>query len=334
MTSSVSHNVLVGSTAGVSVNTMPLHDTSELRSSVVTSSTLQQYESSVDSFYSFCSHHKLPTHTSRDIDQSLSIFMESLYQNCIPGGKQKAANALFGIIRRFPHYKLELPNSRQALKGYQKLLPSIPHPPFTYPSCVAVACVMCKSGYFDMAVAILLMFHCYLRPGEMLQLKVKDIALPGDARLGQVSITAAAATTTTATDRIPFSALRIAKAKTGTNQFVTILDSHIHQLLQVLISSRSSDSLSSNGLLFNFSESVFRRVLRECLHTLQLDEFDPPLTPHSLRHGGTTYDHMYDNYSIEELKVRIRVTGMDGRRLLFLGVEGGVDGRVPGIVKI
>jgi integrase len=265
------------------VSTMQLHTTSTLRSSYVVTSTLKRYESAVDSFLAFCAHHSLADCSPSEVDTNLSHYMESLYHNDIAGGKQKAADTLFGIIRRCPQMKLLFPLSRQALKGFQTLVPSISHKPMTYHICVAVAAVMAKSGYRDRAIALLLMFHCYLRISEMDILLISDVALPGDNKFGTNTI---------------YSALRIAQAKTGKNQTVTINDPHIHTLLQVVINNRPISEK-----LFSFSSSAFVRTFDASTAALGLTSFH--LVPHSCRHGGATYDHI-NGLSIEQIMLRGR----------------------------
>jgi integrase len=265
-----------------SKTTMPLHISSILRSSIVVPSTLDVYESAVNSFLQFCSYHLLSGQTSHEVDTYLSQYMESLYQNSIPNGRQHAAKTLFGIIRRCPQYKLSFSLSRQSLKGYQKLIQSVSHIPLTYYTCVAMAAVMAKSGYIHRAIALLLMFHCYLRVGEMESLLISDIALPEQNRFGSNTI---------------LSALRIGKAKTGRNQTVSITDTHIHILLQSIINNRSPTEK-----LFPFSASAFTRTFHQSLSTLGLSNM---FVPHSCRHGGATHDHIH-GMNIEQIMLRGR----------------------------
>jgi integrase len=245
--------------------------------------TLKAYESCVDAFLSFCSYHHLSGTTTSQVDTNLSHYMESLYQNDISGGKQKAANTLFGIIRRCPQMKLSFPLSRQALKGFNKLVPSISHTPITYYVCIAMSAVMTKSGHLSRAVALLLMFHCYLRISEMDSLLISDIALPQQNRFGTNTV---------------LSALRIADTKTGTNQSVTINNTHIHILLQHIIADRPS-----SDKLFNFSSSTFTRTFHAAKTALGLSSHK--FVPHSCRHGGATYDHI-NGLSIEQIMLRGR----------------------------
>ena len=266
----------------VSKITMPLHISSTLRSSIIVPSTLDVYESAVNSFLQFCSYHSLSGTTSHEVDYYLSQYIESLYQNSIPNGKQHAANTLFGVIRRCPQYKLSFPLSRQSLKGYQKLIQSVSHTPLTYYTCVAMAAVMSKSGYLHRAIALLLMFHCYLRVGEMESLLISDIALPEQNRFGSNTI---------------LSALRIGKAKTGRNQTVSITDTHIHILLQSIIVNRLPTEK-----LFSFSASAFTRTFHQSLSTLGLSNM---FVPHSCRHGGATHDHIH-GMNIEQIMLRGR----------------------------
>lgn len=271
---------------------MPLHTVSNtLCESIVINKTLDAYESAVNAFLQFCSSHNLTGNTSEEIDYYLNRYMESLYQNNIPNGRQLSANTLYGLIRRYPQYKLSFPISRQSLKGFIKLIPSESHTPLTYYTCIAMAATMSKSGFIDRAIALLLMFHCYLRISEMNKLCISDIALPGQNRFGSSII---------------LSELRIAKSKTGKNQSVSITDPHIHILLQYLINNRSS-----NERVFNFSKHSFTRSFHQSISVLGLPS--NIFVPHSCRHGGATYDHI-NGKSIEQIMLRGRWKSNDSAR--------------------
>ena len=264
---------------------MPFHiNASTCRNSTVVNTTLKSYESAVNTFLQFVSAYNLIAVNYHEVDVYLSQYIESLYANNTVNGKQIAANTIYGVIHRCPQLKLELPLSRQSLKGYQKLKPSKSHLPFTYFVCIAVSATMSRNGNIHHAVALLLMFHCYLRINEMFDLLISDIALPDQNRFGSSII---------------LSSLRIAKSKTGVNQSVSITDIHIQKLLEFIIGNRSRDEK-----LFSFSSlSVFTSVLHKSLLLLGL-----PLkmfVPHSCRHGGATYDHI-NGKNIEDIMLRGR----------------------------
>jgi integrase len=264
---------------------MQLHSSNLLRSSSVGNTTADVYDSAVASFEEFCVVNQLIGQLPSDIDSHLTVYMESLYQNSIPGGKQHAANALFGLIRQHPQLKQYLPRARQAHKGFSRLVRSQSHPPLTWYSCVAIASVMAKSGHLHRAVAVMLMFHCMLRISEAMSLRVSDIALPHEGRFGACSSTL-------------LSSLRIAKSKTGENQSVSIDDIQLQSLLMHIMHGRRPDEL-----LFGCSTDAFSKSFANACTALGMNGMG--FVPHSCRHGGATLSHV-NGVSIEQIMLRGR----------------------------
>ena len=71
---------------------------------------------------------------------------------------------------------------------------------------------MAIRGQHHAALAMLVGFDCYLRIGELLSLKVQDVAVSNDTRLGSAYRGVL---------------LRLAHTKTGRNQAVTVEDSAV-----------------------------------------------------------------------------------------------------------
>jgi len=286
---------------------MPPSSSSKLLQSSIASSTLLQYKNAVKTFETFCSNHNYLGTTPSDLDNYMSIYMESLYDNAIPGGKSKATNALFGYLTCYPQLKGSFPISRKCLKGYQNLAPSHSRPPLTYQIAVAIAATMTRSGFRDYGIAVLLMFHCYLRAQEMCDIQLSDITLKGDIRLGGTA------------NSIISAAVRIGKSKRGKNEFITITDQSIQSLLAIMIKEKSestsaatgaghgsynsASSSSSSGKFFSFSYDSFLRLWHRTLKSLGIDDIG--YVPHSLRHGGATHDYLA-GIDIEAIQLRGR----------------------------
>ena len=176
---------------------------------------------------------------------------------------------------------------RQALleyraRAWRKRKPSNPYPPMTWPIACAVACRMAERGKLLHGVAVLTSFHCLLRVGEMTNLRKSDIALQNDDRLGVSAFKGA---------------LRLRKTKTGPNQWVTVRDESIYQLLQAV-----TVGLAKEDRVFPFSASTFRRSLRSTCLELGIST---PYVPHSLRHGGATKLHL-EGMPVEDIMLRGR----------------------------
>ena len=174
------------------------------------------------------------------------------------------------------------------------IAPSQSHPPLTWPICVALAATMTKSGHFEMGVATLLAFDCYLRISEHLQLLVGDVALANDPRLGGAL-------------NQTLGAIRFAKAKTGKNQWVTIRNTEILQLLSVLMQGKAI-----KDKVFGFTESAYRYIWKKSLSALGLAHIG--YVPHSTRHGGATADDLA-GISLENIVMRGRWKSTESARI-------------------
>jgi len=244
-------------------------------------STVTRYDGAVRTFLKWCDNNSAPEcHKTRDLDELLTEFLHFLYLN--NGSKQTGNNTLYGLMMKAPNLKGKLPLSRLAMRGWDKLQPSVAYPPLTWPITVAIAARMAQRGQILQAVATVLSFHCLLRVGEMTQLRRQDVALADDARLGVDGFGGA---------------LRLRRTKTGRNQWVTLVDKDILALLTLVCR-----DLQPNDRVFPFSPASFRRTLRSACLDLGIQT---PYVPHSLRHGGATRLHM-QGVPVEDIMLRGR----------------------------
>ena len=193
------------------------------------------------------------------------------------------------------------------LRGWQRAVPSVSHPPLTWPITIAIARTMASNGFQVCAVATLVAFDGLLRVGELVNIAVADISLPGDSRRGTSSVTAS--TPRVRPDahpslRQPSSALvRLAVTKTGRNQTAELVNPEVIALLR-----RYLRDLPGDSRLFPISAASpadhFRSVFRAACIALDLGGFG--FTPHSLRHGGATHAHMHLGQTIEHVLHRGR----------------------------
>ena len=89
-------------------------------------------------------------------------------------------------------------------------------------------------------------------------------------------------------------ALRLAKTKTGSNQWAEVRRSQVQELVRVLL-----ESTKQGSRLFPFTTSSFRYHFKNACHGL------PDYVPHSLRHGGATHDFLV-GVGLEEILRRGR----------------------------
>ena len=108
----------------------------------------------------------------------------------------------------------------------------------------------------------------------MLNLSVRDIALPGDPRLRHW--------------RLPsLAGLRLFDTKTGPNQFVRISDRFVLQLLPSYVRARVPE-IGRTGALFPLTYETLRKTIHRALQWFALN--NQRFTVHSVRHGGAAHD--------------------------------------------
>jgi hypothetical protein len=227
-------------------------------------------------------------------DDTLLDYIHYLYFS--GAGKIKAQQTIYGVVMMFPSLRTSLPLSMLALKGWTKLAPSMSYPHLTLPLTALISTSLATKGHWRLGAAVYLSFHGLLRISECLQLQPEDIALPGDVRMGLQST---------------YASVRLRKAKTGTNQFVTLTDPACLQLLEKL-----KYETKESTPLFPYSADKYRKLFKNTISSYGLSD---KYVPHSLRHGGATYLHL-SGVSIEDVLVKGRwASSKSARKYLQAG---------------
>lgn len=263
--------------------------------------TLQKYTQALNLFLAFCEERTARVSSVRAVDRLLANYIQHLFDAGRPF--HLAACAVFGLQHHAPWTAQHLSSAKLALKGWHRLRPSESHPPLTWELTCLLSLWMARRGEHDAALAVLLGFDCYLRIGEILGLKVKDVATARDPRLGSAYRGVM---------------LRLAKTKTGNNQAVTVESPDVSALLQTHLRGRGG-----NELVFAVSRSRFYNLLHSACQAFGLA--DHGYTPHSLRHGGATR-HFLQGRPIADIQFRgrwsdaksVRTYIQSGRALLLL----------------
>lgn len=266
---------------------------SELRDAALAPSTLRSYTINLNKFLTF-TRLNLPSLIALPppiVDQRLSEYIDDLFAQ--RGSYDYACQAVFGLIYRHPPLRLKLGESRLRLRGWKRLKQHRSHPPITYELTVVFAATMSKWGRHAEAVATLLAFDCFLRVGELTRLTYHDVVMPNDPRLGSGDYRMA---------------VRLAKAKTGLNQSVSLSNTLIESVLHSYMLSRP---FLEHDRIFPFPPSSFRTLIRQvaCVHGLGAI----PYVPHSFRHGGATYAHLR-GATIEQIMYRGRWVSLESAR--------------------
>lgn len=227
----------------------------------------QKYNRAVTSFLEWCERNgEEDNGDPEDFDIIVSNYVQELYNSMESKSKAQTLRSALAFYK--PSLNQNLGLTDRALVGWKRLEPPVSWPPITYGLALAAASALWLTEDYAHAAAILLAFECYLRNSETCNLRVRDVALPGDPRLGNK---------TTAM-------VVIGKAKTGNNQWVTIRDPLVIHILRYFTAGPAGAKLFPD-----VNPRSFRKALK---HGLWLIGFEnAPYVVHSLRHGGACRDY-------------------------------------------
>jgi integrase len=143
---------------------------------------------------------------------------------------------------------------------------------------------------------MLVAFDCYLRVGELTRIRLRDVVMPRDSRMGQA---------------YQAMAVCLPKTKTGRNQSVNIQRPEVAEVLCAWVRKLPSSGSDANPLVFPFSPDCLRRLMRAACERLGLG--GSAYVPHSLRHGGATADFFLTG-SVEHVQFRGRWKSLESVR--------------------
>ena len=231
-------------------------------------STTRKYQKAVWDFIAWASRQGEDPRSLEDFDRVVHDYLVDLYLEREGAGRSYGEALVSGLHLYLPALKGHLHFTSLALRGWRRLVPSMPHPPMTWDLAVCVAVHLTSRNRFPMGVGVLLAFNSYLRIGELCGLTRRDVADSGDARLGPGFVGMA---------------LRLGKTKTGTNQWAEVRSAEVQQLLRLMV----ARTPRPDDRVFRFAASAFRKYFKQACMDLGLS---PKYVPHSLRHGGATHD--------------------------------------------
>ena len=250
----------------------------------------------MDGFNRWCSSYSIAPTSLPQLDFALQEYFHDQYFT--DGSRQSCSNLLCGVLLVLPNAKHKLSRARLCLRGWAKLAPSVSWPPMSWDLSTLVASFLVCKGSPRAAFAVLLAFDCLLRVSELCALKVSDVAVPDDPRLGSAAP--------------KVFALHLRHTKTGKNLWVQVLSPVVASLFHRFLA-----GLQPHDRVFPFSAAQFRALFRR--YCDDFIGFSAHFTPHSLRHGGAT--HMYLlRYSLEDIMHRGRwMSNFSARRYIQAG---------------
>lgn len=212
-------------------------------------------------FLDFCDRQRIVPVTEKDIDEAMGRFISFLWQK--GHSLSVAAAAVFGISHIDPHLRSHLHLSRRMLKGWARREPSVQRPPMTPNLAALVAVSIAEAGHVGSGLATAVACATYMRISEFCGIVSRDVDF--DRKTGLATI-------------------RLARTKTGLNQSVVVRDLGLSCLLRSFLRT-APDSKP----LFGVSPAKYRSLFAAACDRLQLGSIG--FTPHSLRHGGATFDY-------------------------------------------
>ncbi|CAE8610344.1 unnamed protein product, partial [Polarella glacialis] len=229
-------------------------------------------------------NHGLPTGTVEEIDLCLNGYIN---EACMKGKDlHDATKMLAAVLDRRQDLKESLPRSRRSLQGYRKLDPGLSRPPMAWELVALIALTMISKDVMG-ALAVLVMFVTYIRPGEALSLKESDL-IPPSASSTFHSLNL-------------HSSDRAELSKMGMADESMLLDSQILPYLGELLWEATGRDPTMRLFRMNYQE------LKTKWDAAQIEiEMPKKFVLHQLRHSGPSHDRLMKYRSAAEVKTRGR----------------------------
>ncbi len=204
--------------------------------------------------------------------------------------KSKAA-----LVHCLPDLNIQtsLPRMLRALNGFRKLSPGSSRFPLPWEVLGAMIGWLTSFGHAEMALALIVMFTCYLRPSELMWLRICDVMHHGKRWIINLAPGDTGRTTKTGlTD----------EAIDLSSQIFGRLGDALFEFIKARGFTRDSMKKSASPL-WTFSIHQLRQIVEKCVAALNIPE---GFSLYMLRHGGVTRDVLLDYREWLEAKTRGR----------------------------
>ena len=247
------------------------------------------YRRHAEGFAFFCASHQLDLDTPEILDNILVTYLNQLF---LDGASRSEASQVVAGVRHFsPMISSRggstLPRVHRALQGWTKMAPSAQRLPI--PRCLAFAAagIMIIHHHPSMAVFVMLIYVCYLRPSECMRLVGQSLVPP---------IRSQGRTFQSWGILVHDAELGIA-GKTGiTDESVLVdMDDWIFPCLQALY-----DTRPLNTALWDFTLDEVREMFARAIDRLEATHLQAHL--YGLRHGGASHDLLSRRHTLLDVK--------------------------------
>ena len=223
--------------------------------------SLAAYGLALQRFIAFARKSPRKISSPSDLDFTLSEYINCMYQE---GEALSAAGHTLSSIKRFmPELKLQLPQSSQLFRNWQRTHRPIRAIPVSWELLQAMGAVLWHEGSPKTSLLLFVAFQCFLRTAELLSLQLCHL-LPHRTK-HEVAVV------------IPF-----AKTSNGNPQVLLLQDKHIWTLTRAV-----KRGHPSTALLWAGTPNEFRQLWARLLTVLQFRHDD--YTPYGIRRGGATW---------------------------------------------
>lgn len=255
----------------------------------VSSEVQGQYGQYLSRFEDFCrvSGFQWPP-ALQDVDPLLSDYMDTLFmEGRSPHEGEKTFAALeFHMLE----VKGKLHRARRCLKGWRKAVPAQSRLPMPMLAMYGIAMTLAAGNHLEMALKTVVGFLLYLRPGEGLDLRSRNVVAP--VRGAGIQYKWVTVIIRDQEGQRP--------DKTGVFDNSLAIDHTLWAGEQLLL--RAKKAPTKDSLIFNFSVDNYRKQFSAAGVKLGLGS----LHPYQLRHGGATEDLSSHRREYNAVKARGR----------------------------
>ncbi|CAL1160112.1 unnamed protein product, partial [Cladocopium goreaui] len=233
-----------------------------------------QYQSFLLKFESFCRDSGLKWPLVKDVDAILADFLDVMFLDNRPAAEGEKVVAAV----EFNNVKLKgcLVRSKRALRGWRKERPPQSRLPLPRLVAAGMAMVLASQGLKSMALKVMLDHDTYLRPGESIDIRCKDV-IPPVAGAGK-QYRWYGIVVRDIVDQKP--------DKAGIYDNTIALNSPGREYLGDLMWQQVKIAKKTSEFVFQFTAAEFRKKFQAAGERLQLKN----LHPYQCRHGGASED--------------------------------------------
>ena len=282
----------------------------------VSAEVQSQYRAYYEKFENFCRVSRLGWPLKKEVDLILADFLDVMFlgnHSAAEGEKVVAATEFFNL-----HLKGTLFHCKRALRGWRKEKPAQSRLPLPRMIAAGMAMILCAWGKRLMSLKLMVDHDTYLRPGESIDLKGRDIVPP--VRNGGKQYRWFAIVVRDSQDHKP--------DKTGVFDNSVPLNSVGREYLGQLLWERVLVLNGKDEKVYPFDAAEFRKNFREAGQLLGFKN----LHPYQSRHGGASED--LNSGERDHLAVKVRGRWHTDQSVRRYGKVGKIQKMMNAVVSV